>query len=158
MDLIDCVPPVFVAKTLRSCVKFADLSQHKFSILEKTWLCQVLSDANLNAIAKGKALSRLSKRHSIPRNVLQEWRDSYSLGFNVVCGYCKSDDCIMDSLAITKLCAFYASCQDESNDDFRYRADSLIDKQAEETSARRSISSSHSSMRLKQKAVTSHIS
>ena len=107
MDLINCVLPIFIAKTLRSCVKFADLSEYKF-----TWLCQVLSNANLNAIAKGKALSRFSKSHSIPRNVLQEWHDSYSLGFNVNGGYCKLDDCSMDSLAITKLCAFYASCEE----------------------------------------------
>ena len=153
MDLTDSVPPIFIAKTLLNCKKYLDLSR---CILEKTWLCQVLCDANLNAIARGKALSRFSKQHSIPRNVLQELRDSYKLGFNVVGGYCKLDNCIMDSLAITKLCAFYAFRQVGLNDDFRLRAESFIDEQTEETSVRRSISFSHSSMRLKQKAVSSH--
>ena len=116
-------------------------------------MCRELSSVTLlNAAAKGVALSKLSRRYSIPRDILQEWRDSYSLGFPVIGGYCKLDECVVDSLSITKIAAFSATngVDDEHLDIFRTRVRSFIAEQASETVMRRSISAMRTNrLRLK---------
>ena len=75
------IPIVFHGRCLRSGIKFADLSEHYFTVAEKTWICDVLiGPFGSSPQLIGRRTSALCRRYNLTKLVVKEWLLYHSLG------------------------------------------------------------------------------